>query len=395
MISRFTLPQELVNDVIDHLADDPYALQACSLASWAWVSRCRSYLFETCVLTPETIALFRDLLSSAECTFSSHIRKVKASRHSGRPGDHIFDDIALYMRGLQDIRELDIRMTLSGSPHHWDPYPYFCTGFITAFPHAARLDFAFTEDSTRSCYNHVTTPLFETISFFPALRELHITELYRRISDPPATRAPPRELHCLELREVSINPVLTWLNKSRHLPNVDSLTLSPVGHDEAAIVRAAMQRIGATLRHLDIEFHETEGLYKSRATYYFDLMTSIAVDQSSVQSLVFDLALHPNLETLIIRGDSEPSDDLQEFNPELLFRIVTSLVATPLEHLTLELDMLFYENLNWAALDAFLSRTRFPNLRRIVIKCTRHDKYHERDGHPDVYAALSEVFQVE
>jgi hypothetical protein len=49
MIIRF--PQELVDEIIDYLGEDSDALKACSLVCQAWVSRCRSHLFETCTLT--------------------------------------------------------------------------------------------------------------------------------------------------------------------------------------------------------------------------------------------------------------------------------------------------------------------------------------------------------
>ncbi|KAF7367501.1 hypothetical protein MSAN_00813000 [Mycena sanguinolenta] len=272
-----TLPQELIGEVVDHLGDDSDTLKACSLVSWAWVSRCRAYLFETCALNPDNIAPFRDLLLSTECTFSSHIRRIQASRYSGSPDDHIFDEIAATVRGLKDISELYIQMKLSSV--HSDAYPYFRTGFITAFPHATRLDLDFAvKDYWRP---RVTVPLLETISFFPALRELHIFELWQDAWDSSTTRVPPPNLHCLELHGNSMDPILIWLNTSNHLRNVDSLTLSSPHNGNVPIVRAAMQQIGCSLRYLEIDLFNPE------------------VDHASV----FDLRLHPNLQTLVIHDE--------------------------------------------------------------------------------------------
>ncbi|KAF7367548.1 hypothetical protein MSAN_00817900 [Mycena sanguinolenta] len=364
MTAILTLPQELIVEVIDCLRDDFDALKACSLVSCKWVPHCRSYLFDTCVLFPTTIVVFNDLLSSPDCTFSSHMCKIKALRYSGSPVDHIFDDIA-----PSYARPQGHPGALLSSPQV-DTYPYFCSGFIAAFPQATRLDLDLTVEQFWE--SQVNVPPFETISLFPALRELHIPEMWQNISDSPTTRVPPH-LHCLKLRGSSIPPILTWLDTSNHLQNVNSLSLSSVANHEASI-RAAMPRIGGTLRHLDVHLDESE------------------VDMPSV----FDLALHPNLETLIIRGHAD-NYLRQSFNPEPLFRIVKSLAATTLAHLTLELDMVFYENSDWAALDAFLSTHRFPNLRGVVIQCSRHGKSCRRDYHPHAYAALasSKVFQVE
>ncbi|KAJ6456186.1 hypothetical protein C8R45DRAFT_1035204 [Mycena sanguinolenta] len=364
-------PQELIVEAIECLGNDSETLKTCSLVSWAWVSRCRSYLFETCVLTSENIVVFRDLLLSAECTFSSHIRRIKASRYSGRPDDQIFDDIAAAVRDLKDIRELHIEMKLARV--HNDIYPLFCTGFMTAFPHVTRLDLGFTvEDHWRSW--NFPTPLFEMISLFPALRELHLFEFWQHVLDAPDTRVPPPELHCLELRGSSMTPILNWLGTFNHLSKVDSLALWPVGPGNSSDVRAAMRKIGSTLCHLDIDLKNPEADHPS----------------------VFDLTLHPNLKTLIIRD--EPYGPLEDFYTDCLLIIVKSLVAPTLEHLSMKLDVGFYEDFDWAALDEFLSESRFPNLRRVVINCSSHAKYCGNDDHSYVCCgvlAASGVFQTE
>ncbi|KAJ7221963.1 hypothetical protein B0H12DRAFT_301094 [Mycena haematopus] len=250
---HLTLPQELIGEVIDYLRQDYPTLKTCSLVSWAWVLRCRSYLFETCVLTSRNIALFRDLLLS-ECTFSSNIRRVKAFRYSGDPDDHVFDDIATCVRGLRNIRELFIEIKFT-RPR--DVYALSCMGFITAFPHATRLELDIM--AAQEAFQ-VNMPLFETISLFPALQELRILGLWENGLDLPPTGVPPPELHRLELYGKSINPILTWLNTSNHLPKVDSLKMSSAYHFSAPIVRAAMQQLGGTLRHLDIKFNGAESV---------------------------------------------------------------------------------------------------------------------------------------
>ncbi|KAJ7237449.1 hypothetical protein B0H12DRAFT_106898 [Mycena haematopus] len=386
MIIQSILPQELIGEVIDHLGEDFRTLKTSSLVSWAWVSRCRSYLFETCVLTSQNIVPFRDLLLSTECTFSSNIRNIKAFRNSGHLDDHVFDDIATSMRGLRDIRELYIGLRLI-RPR--DVYALSCMGFITAFPYATRLELDIRASQQASLVN---MPLLETISLFPALQELHILDLWQNVSDSPPTRVPPPELNCLELRGASINPILTWLNTSIHLSKVDSLTLSSANNATAPVVRAVMQQLGGALRHLDIELSNREGVYPSPARYYQVSLTLVG-SSTADHAAVFDLALHPNLKTLIIHD--EPFGLPEAFDPELLFRLVRSLASPALEHLSLELDLLYYEHFDWTALVLFLSGTRFPNLGRVMVKCSSH---HEHDDHPYVYGgalAASGVFRTE
>ncbi|KAJ7040691.1 hypothetical protein C8F04DRAFT_948236 [Mycena alexandri] len=72
-------PQELVDEVIECLYDDPQSLRACSLVSRAWVPRSRSYLFKTCNLVPKGIRVFSDFVLSRNCAFLRHIRTITAS----------------------------------------------------------------------------------------------------------------------------------------------------------------------------------------------------------------------------------------------------------------------------------------------------------------------------
>ncbi|KAJ6456170.1 hypothetical protein C8R45DRAFT_1035163 [Mycena sanguinolenta] len=149
-------------------------------------------------------------------------------------------------------------------------------GFLPAFPHAMRLDLGFTPPADEYWQSRVTVPLFETISLFPALRELHIFELWRDVSDCLTPRAPPPALHCLELHGLSLAPILTWLHASNHLPNVDSLKLASLKQSSVSgdceFVRAAMQQIGSTLRHLDIDLKNPDSVYLSHAACYLIIL---------------------------------------------------------------------------------------------------------------------------
>ncbi|KAJ7901584.1 hypothetical protein B0H13DRAFT_2027602, partial [Mycena leptocephala] len=54
-----------------------------------------------------------------------------------------------------------------------------------------------------------------------------------------------------------------------------------------------------------------------------------------------------------------------------LLQLITRLSAPTLELFTLEMDVSVYRNLDWAALDAFLSPARFPRLRKVVFDCSK------------------------
>ncbi|KAJ6459523.1 hypothetical protein C8R45DRAFT_1182306 [Mycena sanguinolenta] len=248
-------PQELIVEVIDYI-----------LVRWSRGrgSRAAGHTSLKHLLTSENIALFRNLLLSPECTFSAHIRRIKASRYPGSPDGHAFDDVAAALRGLH-IRELHIKMKL-GSVRD-NAYPLLCTGFMTAFPHAKRLELGFTLGGY--WLSQIIIPICEMLSFFPALLKLQIFDFWNCALDSPDGRLPPPELHYLELRGLSITPILGCLGASNRLSKVDSLALSSISYRNSWGVCAAMKQIGGTLRHRDIDLKDIEGAYQVAQHIFF------------------------------------------------------------------------------------------------------------------------------
>ncbi|KAJ6551397.1 hypothetical protein B0H19DRAFT_1157480 [Mycena capillaripes] len=339
-------PQELVEAILDQLADESASLKACSLVCRAWVSRSRFHLFETCNLLPENILVFRDLLRShIACTFAPQIRRITAFRDYSHANDDCFDTIAVDLRRLAHIRTLEMTLSLI-YPTNADAY--FRAGFVTAFQYITRLSFSCFFDS----FHAQPVPLIEMLCLFPALQELVVRKIFCTIADPPVGAVLPRRLHSVELSGQSAGPILACLQAAGHLPNVDSLTLpAMVNHHQTETVRAALQQLGSSLCHLDIMMTSALGIFE------VDLFSG------------FDFTLL-TLETLTIR--TAHREDPAHFDPNQMIRLITRLPGPALERLSLELDPALYRNVyfDWAALDEFLTPTRFPRLRSVVFKCT-------------------------
>ncbi|KAJ7363764.1 hypothetical protein DFH08DRAFT_1015176 [Mycena albidolilacea] len=337
------LPQELIEEILDHM--DFESLKSGSLVCRAWVFRARSHLFHKITLLPDIVVVFRDLLSTPGCTFAEHIRSVHAVRQEWSLNNPVFDEIAA---GLGGVLELNLSLDCQANAH-----AFYCTGFIASFPHVARLTLTFDIRPDR-------VPLLEIISLFPAFGHISL--------DPPSGVVPPRGMRRIGIstRDL-VGPILAWLMKSNHLPNMDCVVLPMLRHTDIPTVRLSMQQLGPALRHLSI-----------------DLSWLLPdVDPETI----FDLALHPHLETLSIYDWPSPSID---FDPNALFRLVTRLPASNLERISLEidLDVLYYQQLDWAAFAAFFSATRFPSLRSITVKCCRHSNHGDND-HEFLRASLS------
>ncbi|KAJ7901603.1 hypothetical protein B0H13DRAFT_2027673 [Mycena leptocephala] len=351
------LPQELIDEILAHLAGDSASLRACSLVCRAWVSSSRRPLFETCTLDDTTVLAFRDFLRAPQgCTFLQHIRNINAARSFWNPNDHAFDEVAADLRRLTGVRTLelalDVQTTVAASMD-----AYLTAGFVAAFPHVTRLECVF-HGSRRP-----PAPLVAMLCLFPALQVLHIREVFGTLQDPPASAVPPRGLHSLQLSMPATGPILAWLHTFNHLPNVNSLELAQLKHTDVPVVHAALQQARGAIRHLNINL-----------TYLL----------GAPSHLMFDLSLHPNLRTLSVYHY-----DTGDYDPTRFMVFIKTLAAPALELLSFELFPLLPRGIDWPALDAFLcSEIRFPRLRMVLFKCSCHLPREAPDMHDNLREVL-------
>ncbi|KAF7368976.1 hypothetical protein MVEN_00224000 [Mycena venus] len=328
------LPAELIDAILDHLARDFTSLKACSLVCRAWVVRSRSHLFETCSLAPNNIIGFCSLLHS--CTFLHHIHSLDLFREVPHQNDHWFSDIDSLCR-LTGIRVL--QMTAKFVDASTLEQTFFSTKFLTAFPNVTHLVFS---GLAHNALRQQLVPLLDMICQFPALQDLHIRRISPHLLFSATTAIPPRELCYLTLCTHSVGPILAWLHAAGHLRHVRSLKLPSMWHHEVPFANAAF---GSTLNLHCLDIPLTWLLPPVQWRY--------------AASPFFDLSLHLNLHTLILRDSTYPDDMMQA---------LTRLDAPSLlECLAFALDLPSYRCFQWAALDAFLAcPTRFPRLRNVV-----------------------------
>ncbi|KAJ7906288.1 hypothetical protein B0H13DRAFT_716833 [Mycena leptocephala] len=335
-------PQELIDEILDHLADDFRSLKTCSLVCRAWVPRSRSYLFETCTLVPNNVLFFHELLHFPGCTFLPHIRSIEASRYYWSRYERYFDAIAADVCRLTNVYALEMMLSVVVNSRNADTF--FRAGFATAFPHVTRLILTCDLEGEPA-------PLVDMICLFTALQELHIRHersCTPLTTKPSANAVPPRGLRILRLSVHFVDLILTWLLAFKQFLKVESLVLPLLQSQHASIVRATLRQLGGAVCDLEITLKE------------------LSVDPITV----FDLSLHPNLKTLIIRGSSRVNN-----------LITSSLVAPALESLSLDFNTSLYQGRHWETMDAFLISARFPRLHKVVFRCRNSD-----DG--NLYTAL-------
>ncbi|KAJ6511668.1 hypothetical protein DFH09DRAFT_1333807 [Mycena vulgaris] len=361
-----TLPIELVEGVIDHLSGDKPSLKVFSLVCRSLVPRCRSHLFERCNLDPDKVLPFHDLMQAPGCTFLTHVRTISTDRNtsSTSTNDRYFDEIAPDLKRLINVRSLAMKLIIVGNTDN--AHPVFPTVYVTAFPNVTEFfltcHFNFASDVD-------PVSIIEMICMLPALECLIVRDLSKFATpESTVTVLPPPSLRILKLSAYSAGPILSWLHKCNHLPNVQSLSLPRLLLRDAPIVRAALQQLGSAVRHLDLIvawFPETDD-----------------VDPSTV----FDLSIHTNLKTLTI-ADRSWTDPV-EFDNRKLIPFVKKLASPTLETVSFELDLALYRALNWSTFDDFFSPARFPHLRSVVFtRTTGYDRYFLRTALPSLSAS--------
>lgn len=71
-MSTQMLPQELIDNVIDHFHDDRPSLRACALVCRAWLPSCRSHLFHAISLQPPTVNLRTQIFGKTTDSWRLH-----------------------------------------------------------------------------------------------------------------------------------------------------------------------------------------------------------------------------------------------------------------------------------------------------------------------------------
>ena len=109
------IPQEIIDEILDHLAasSDLSSLRSCALASKSWVPSCRRHLFHTVHFTPGATYGWSKLFRVPE---ESPAQYVKDLRVSTGGSDHLFFKYTLWFTNVE-------RMSLLGdggwTPTRW------------------------------------------------------------------------------------------------------------------------------------------------------------------------------------------------------------------------------------------------------------------------------------
>jgi hypothetical protein len=193
------IPQEIIDQVIDHLYDDWETLRTCALVCRAWVPSSRYHLFGVVniyALEYEQPGRYSSLIGHLDhplCTFAPSVRVLYiTSTVDGDPNlsDDWLDPLIPYLSKLLSVKTL-VGISIGGWPNnHWHRL-FKSTSFVNQITHLSLRYSEFV--SFEQC--------METIHSFPSLETLDCTNNYPH-GNPDAdectlTLPPPPSLRIL------------------------------------------------------------------------------------------------------------------------------------------------------------------------------------------------------
>jgi hypothetical protein len=257
MTSALRFPQELEDQVIDHMHKDKQALGTCGLVSKAWLRSSRHHLFSTVILRDNNWEEFLRLLGSSFASFTQSIQSLSIT---GAPSFASF---------TQSIQSLSITGD-DGS----ETRGYFneLVARLQIFPALKQLRLSLvdwtivseaTVDALGKFFGNITTLnlhliTFETqaqmadlVSHFPRLEEMLLSVEIMSLGDPPHWLPPPNSLRIVHLRR-ALGPILTWLQPPENPPTIHSLELGILPPAALPATRNLLRALGPQLSELDL-----------------------------------------------------------------------------------------------------------------------------------------------
>ena len=79
------LPQELLDEIMDHLADDPTSLRRCSMVARTFVSSCRRHLFRRIEFWPHNLPTWKCTFPDPSTSPAAYTREIRIQLASDAP----------------------------------------------------------------------------------------------------------------------------------------------------------------------------------------------------------------------------------------------------------------------------------------------------------------------
>jgi hypothetical protein len=214
-------PQELSDQIINHLRDDMASLRACSLVCWSWFYSSRIHIFRTLAVTSKTLALMGAFITETfRCTIPPYVRRIE-------------------FQGIHSSSSPQ-------GPTGFGPLSHFTSTLTHLHLHQAS-------------FNNFLE-LLDLICSFRSLQSIgldHIDYLKKTTTDQGVAvrkRVLPPFVDSLRIRDTPLRAFLSWIISHPVPPKVTTLDMGPIEEDDVHYVGRLMSLLGPDLQHLSFAF---------------------------------------------------------------------------------------------------------------------------------------------
>lgn len=244
---RWSLPQELIDEVLDHLHDDLQSLKCCSLVSRHWRASCGHHLFHNLTLDSRNVtdflALSENHNSSSFSTFFSRIKHLRLIEY------WLLHYSAWVVEYSTEVHRFSSVASLCLHGIIWKDSASLI-GFIRGFLHLKELEIhQNTLDSVEI--------LFKAIDGFPLLNRLSFHKIeFKEQPRLPHHHFSSQEVHVrtLQFSEGSQDVLHNWLDLlgQRSLANITSLCVLDIKESYVESFGKVIRTLGPSIEHLEV-----------------------------------------------------------------------------------------------------------------------------------------------
>jgi len=237
----YSIPQELVDIIIDYLHNDGGALRICALVCKNWIPCSRYHLFEKighCLyVDPESYTKLLRLFYTPCCTLVPFLHRLVIEDR----GYHYFQarKVVQLLNKLPELHAISMR--LHRADETWHDAQCLFSGFTKITDVCIGGDYS----------NYV----LEVACSFPLLESLHLRVRGWKEGQVLYSRVPiPRTLCILHMETATFIPALNWLVSADQMPALHTIRMSRAPWGDLPCIGKFLAVLGNTLLHFDFDF---------------------------------------------------------------------------------------------------------------------------------------------
>jgi len=254
MTTVTTIPQELVDTIVDYLHADLHVLATCGIVCRAWLPSSRYHLFQCVFLNPQNTSKFSELLSSPCSTIATSVQFLEISNEViGRQNQSLYqwlEHSMIHLADLTAVKSLRIRNMVWSEVKPETKSILLCSFRILRELELWGVDFK------------TLTQLLDIACAFPSLERISVDDLgwVDPSFEPPRSpeRRLPSTLHTLHLGYCYKRDILHWILVHHPVPIIHHIHLGTVYQKDTNAIGQYLRFLGSALHTLRLGFSDLD-----------------------------------------------------------------------------------------------------------------------------------------